>query len=304
MTPEERARQNIDAALAGCDWAVQSKSSVNLSAQRGVAVAELSFKAGAPDYTLFVDGKALGTVEAKPEGHSLTGVEAQSAKYVGGVPFGLAAWRTPLPFCYESTGSGLGLPTASIPIRAAATCSPSTGPRPCSPGSTGKATAQACANSRLSNRVTSGQPQFTAITRLEQSFAAGRRRALIQMATGSGKTYTAVNFIHRLVKYGGAKRVLFLVDRGNLGEQTLKEFQQFVSPVNNYKFTEEYIVQHLTSNTLDKSARVVIGTIQRLSPCSRARNNPARSGRPRRLIPAESDLFKQPVPVEYNPTSH
>jgi len=65
------------------------------------------------------------------------------------------------------------------------------------------------------------------------------------MATGSGKTYTAVNFIYRLVKYAGAKRVLFLVDRGNLGRQTLKEFQQFVSPVNNYKFTEEYIVQHL-----------------------------------------------------------
>jgi hypothetical protein len=80
------------------------------------------------------------------------------------------------------------------------------------------------------------------------------------MATGSGKTFTAVNFIYRLVKYGGAKRVLFLVDRGNLGEQTLKEFQQFVSPVNNYKFTEEYIVQHLSSNALDKSARVVIGT--------------------------------------------
>ena len=106
--------------------------------------------------------------------------------------------------------------------------------------------------------------QFVAITNLEKSFASGRRRALIQMATGSGKTYTAVNFIYRLVKYVRAKRVLFLVDRGNLGDQTLKEFQQFVSPVNNYKFREEYIVQRLSSNMLDKSARVVIGAIQRI----------------------------------------
>lgn len=117
--------------------------------------------------------------------------------------------------------------------------------------------------------------QIQAINSLERSFAKGRPRALIQMATGSDKTYTAVNFIYRLVKYGGAKRVLFLVDRGNLGRQTLKEFQQFVSPVNNYKFTEEYIVQHLSSNSLDKSARVVIGTVQRIYSMLKGEKEPA-----------------------------
>ena len=66
---------------------------------------ELSFKGGEPDYTLFVDGKAIGTIEAKPTGHSLTGVEEQSEKYVRGVPFGIPAWRSPLPFSYESTGT-------------------------------------------------------------------------------------------------------------------------------------------------------------------------------------------------------
>ena len=120
------------------------------------------------------------------------------------------------------------------------------------------------------------------------------------MATGSGKTFTAVNFIYRLVKYAGAKRVLFLVDRGNLGKQTLKEFQQFVSPVNNYKFTEEYIVQHLTSNTLDKSARVVIGTIQRLYSMLKGEAAPAPDLDDLPVDAAET-LFKQPVPVEYNP---
>jgi type I restriction enzyme R subunit len=83
---------------------VQDKRAANLAASRGVAVRELTFKTGAPDYTLFVDGKAIGTVEAKFSGHSLTGVEEQSEKYVRGVPFGLPAWRSPLPFSFESTG--------------------------------------------------------------------------------------------------------------------------------------------------------------------------------------------------------
>jgi type I restriction enzyme R subunit len=104
-TPEELARQEIDALLGPCGWVVQDKNAVNLAASRGVAVRELSFKTGEPDYTLFVDGKAIGTIEAKPAGHSLTGVEEQSEKYVKGVPFGIPAWRSPLPFSYESTGT-------------------------------------------------------------------------------------------------------------------------------------------------------------------------------------------------------
>src|SRR5947207_9505763 len=91
-----------------------------------------------------------------------------------------------------------------------------------------------------------------------------KRRALIQMATGSGKTYTAVNFVYRLIKLAGARRVLFLVDRGNLGDQTLKEFQQFVTPDDGRKFTELYNVQHLQSAQLDRVSRVCISTIQRL----------------------------------------
>src|SRR3972149_4283343 len=104
-SPENQARENIDALLEHCGWQVQDKSSVNLQAARGVAVRELSFKTGEPDYTLFVDGKAIGTIEAKPVGHSLIGVEEQSEKYVKGVPFGLPAWRSPLPVSYESTGT-------------------------------------------------------------------------------------------------------------------------------------------------------------------------------------------------------
>jgi type I restriction enzyme R subunit len=86
-----------------------------------------------------------------------------------------------------------------------------------------------------------------------KSLAANKPKALIQMATGSGKTFTSIGFIYRLIKFGGARRVLFLVDRGNLARQTKKEFDAYASPYNNYKFGEEYIVQHLQSNQLDTS---------------------------------------------------
>src|SRR5438876_973841 len=102
---------------------------------------------------------------------------------------------------------------------------------------------------------------------LERSLAANKRRALIQMATGSGKTYTAVNFVYRLIKLAGARRVLFLVDRGNLGDQTPippSRDQQFVTPDDGRKFTELYNVQHLQSAQLDRVNRVCISTIQRL----------------------------------------
>jgi type I restriction enzyme, R subunit len=105
MTPEEKSREEIDAQLAASGWVIQTKDRINLAASRGVAICELSFAGGHPDYTLFVEGKAIGTTEAKPAGHSLVGVEEQSYKYVTGVPFGLPAWQVPLPFCYESTGS-------------------------------------------------------------------------------------------------------------------------------------------------------------------------------------------------------
>ncbi len=102
--PEEKARENIDRQLDQCGWAVQDYRQMNISAGAGVAVREFPLTTGAADYMLYVDGRAIGVVEAKPEGHTLTGVETQSAKYVGGLPDGLPAHRVPLPFAYESTG--------------------------------------------------------------------------------------------------------------------------------------------------------------------------------------------------------
>lgn len=141
--------------------------------------------------------------------------------------------------------------------------------------------------------------QITAIRNLEASLAQNKPRALIQMATGSGKTFTAISFIYRLIKYAGARRVLFLVDRGNLGRQTKKEFDQYVSPANNYKFGEEFIVQHLASNQLDKTARVCICTIQRMYSMLRGRDLPDDADE--QSTERVESLFKEPDPIDYNP---
>ncbi|MDQ2867982.1 MAG: DEAD/DEAH box helicase family protein [Verrucomicrobiota bacterium] len=299
--PEELARQKIDALLTKCGWLVQTKSQTHLTASYGVAVGELTFKTGEPDYTLFVDGKAIGTIEAKPEGATLAGVEEQSSKYVAGIPFGLLAWKSPLPFSYESTGSETFFTNRLDPDpqsrRVFAFHRPETLREWVEQE---KQLAQRLREFPALDNGNLSSAQIEAIKNLEKSFAAGRRRALIQMATGSGKTYTAVNFIYRLVKYAGAKRVLFLVDRGNLGKQTLSEFQQFVSPANQYKFTEEYIVQRLTSNSLDTSARVVIGTIQRVYSMLKGEKEPAPDLDDLSVESADS-LFQQPLPIEYNP---
>jgi type I restriction enzyme R subunit len=268
-SPEELARQNIDALLTQCGWKVQKRSEINLSAGRGIAITESLLKGGdEADYLLFVDGKAIGTIEAKPEGFTLTGVEEQSDKYGKGLLDIYPKWREPLPFAYESTGVETQFTNQLDPSPKSrnvfAFHRPETLLEWLEPDKQ--------LNTRLANLPTLDQmpttnlwsAQIEAIRNLEKSLAANKRRALIQIATGSGKTYTAVNFVYRLIKLAGARRVLFLVDRGNLGDQTLKEFQQFVTPDDGRKFTELYNVQHLQSAQLDRVSRVCISTIQRL----------------------------------------
>lgn len=325
-TPEQQAREAIDRLLAAAGWAVQDVSAVNLHAAKGVAIREFPLNAGYgfADYLLYVKGKACGVIEAKQQGATLTGVEVQSGRYAQGLPAALPAWRRPLPFVYESTGiethftSGLdpaprarsvfafhrpdlladwlgALPQATV----LSTASPA------------QTTAEAFSPTFLHHLQTMPPlatewgdfklwpAQIEAIRNLEKSLAQNKPRALIQMATGSGKTFTAISFIYRLIKYAGARRVLFLVDRGNLGRQTKKEFDQYVSPVNNYKFGEEYIVQHLSNNNLDKTARVCICTIQRMYSMLKGRDL-AEEVDEESTERAEA-LFKDPEPIEYNP---
>jgi type I restriction enzyme, R subunit len=313
--PEKLARKEIDALLGPCGWVVQDKNAVNLAVSRGVAVRELTFKTGEPDYTLFVDGKAIGTVEAKPAGHSLTGVEEQSEKYVKGVPFGIPAWRSPLPFSYESTGTETRFTNRLDPVPLSRNLFAFHRPEALLDWVEKDARPQAVDTSadyanRKGTLLTRLQhmpplidelwpPKPQAIMNIEQSLRDNRPRALVQMATGSGKTLLAIVLSYRLIKFAGAKRILFLVDRGNLRKQTLGEFQQYVSPYNNYKFHEEYIIQRLTSNTLDTSARVCIGTIQRLYSMLKGQELDEEADK--RSVQGLESLFKEAPPIEYNP---
>ena len=301
MKPEEKARQQIDELLHAAGWSVQDYTSLNLSASRGVAVREFPLEAGFADYLLFVDKKAAGIVEAKPAGITLSGVAEQSVGYATRGVKHVPHVGLPLPFVYESTGIETFFQALRDPEprsrRLFAFHKPETLAEWIAESDTLRARLRT-----MPLLITDGlrDCQIEAITSLERSFAANRPRALIQMATGSGKTYAAVSFIYRLIKFAGARRVLFLVDRSNLGRQTLQEFQQYATPDDGRKFTELYNIQRLTSNTLDPVSRVCITTIQRLY--SMLRGEPELDGELEEQSLFDIAPFEyQPKEVAYNP---
>lgn len=268
-TPEKLARQQIDAQLTACGWAIQDYKQFNPAVGRGIALREAPLKSGSCDYLLLVDRKAVGVIEAKKEGTLLSGVAEQSAHYAKNLPdFIQSVTAGSLPYLYESTGVETFFRDERDPSPRSRRVFSFHRPETVAAWVAETATLRA----RLAAMPTAyplpvqdlRACQVEGISHLEESFAADRPRALIQMATGAGKTYTACSFTYRLIKHAGAKRVLFLVDRANLGRQAMKEFQQYVAPDTGRKFTEVYNVQHLTSNNLDDVCRVTICTIQRL----------------------------------------
>jgi len=265
MEPERKARAKIDVLLEAAGWVIQDRDQFDRFAELGVAVREFPLPEGEADYLLFIDGKAAGVIEAKKAGSTLSGVAEQSDRYMGALPAHLAAWGPNLIFDYESTGEE----TLFRDVR---------DPRPRSrrvfsfhrPDAlyrwlqdTTTFRARLAAMPALEERGLR-DCQIDAIHGLEGSLAEAKPRALIQMATGAGKTFTACNFSWRLLKHARAARILFLVDRSNLGNQTLKEFQAFEPPGAAGKFTDIYITQQLRAARLDPDAKVVISTIQRV----------------------------------------
>ena len=106
--------------------------------------------------------------------------------------------------------------------------------------------------------------QYEAISELEYSFRTGQNRALLVLATGAGKTYTACMASYRFLAYTPMKRILFLVDRNNLGKQAEGEFGMFRLTENGDPFNTIYTVNRLKSNKVPSESNVVISTIQRL----------------------------------------
>lgn len=263
--PEDRAREAIDSLLKAAGWVVQDMAAFNRNAAEGVAVREFVLPNGPCDYLLFVGGKAAGVIEAKKAGVTLSGVAEQAAKYMVALPDHLARWDNTLRFGYESTGDETYFRDLADPKPRSrhvfAFHQPQTLHGWLKAPDTFRARLQ-----HLPPLDVAGlrDCQINAVTGLEASLAQDHPRSLIQMATGAGKTFTACTFSWRLLKHGGAKRILFLVDRNNLGDQTLKEYQNYEPPGSGRKFTQTYIVQHLHGAHIDKDAKVVITTIQRL----------------------------------------
>ncbi|MEE4184133.1 MAG: type III restriction endonuclease subunit R, partial [Gammaproteobacteria bacterium] len=102
--PEDRAREEIDRLLTAAGWYVCDFGAHDISKPCAIREFPLKKGHGAVDYLLYLQGKAVGVVEAKKVGYTLKGVEVQSAKYTAGLPDDLPAWGRPLPFAFESTG--------------------------------------------------------------------------------------------------------------------------------------------------------------------------------------------------------
>ncbi len=310
LTAEQRARVLIDAQLHAAGWDVLDRKGLNLFGAQGVAVREVVMRAdhGRVDYLLYVDRRVVGVIEAKPEGTPLSGVEWQSAMYATGLPDEHQKRATTvdgrLPFVLEASGTETHLTNGYDPFprarRFAGFPQPETMARwlreaaadPANP--TWRAKVQ-----HLPALPTEGlrPSQITAIGGIEASMASQTHsRSLVQMATGAGKTYTAVNECYRLLTHGGVRRIMFLVDRTNLGEQTLGEFEGFVTPDDGRKFTELYPTNMLTSAGMLDSSSVVISTIQRVHAVLSGRTTTAEDD-------PQIDGFVPDTPVEvpYNP---
>lgn len=265
QNPEQLARDQIDLKLYVSGWIIQNKNAVNLNAAAGIAIREYQTDIGPADYVLFVDKKPVGIIEAKraEEGVHLTVHEDQSEGYASAKLKYLNNEK--LPFVYESTGDLTRFTDYRDP-------KPRSRPvfsfhRP----ETFREWLKLDITLRAGMLKIPALPvlglrdcQINAINNLEKSFKENKPKALIQMATGSGKTYTAITFIYRLLKFAGAKRILFLVDTKNLGEQAEQEFMAFVPNDDNRKFTELYGVTRLKSSFIPSDNQVYISTIQRM----------------------------------------
>ena len=251
--------------LEASGWQIQNFAERATDASLGVAVREFQLQDDqSADYLLFVNEVAVGIIEAKKEGMTLGGALQQAERYRASFPDTLTTLQG-CPFLYASTG----IETYFQDKR-----DPNSRSRPVFTFHTPDALRDTLDPRPLRRRLKDDLPdlekgilwdcQFEAITELEKSLADANQRALIQMATGSGKTYVAVSSMYRLIKFANVKRVLFLVDRNNLGKQALREFQSYMTPDDGRRFTDLYNVQHLSSNVIDEASAVCITTIQRL----------------------------------------
>jgi type I restriction enzyme R subunit len=306
QNPEQIARDRIDQKLRLAGWVIQDKKKLDFSAALGIAVKEYQTEVGPADYVLFVDRTPVGVIEAKKEeeGQNLTVVEDQSGAYAASK---LKYFNNePLPFIYESTGVVTRFTNTRDPKPRAKNIFSFHRPETIKQQLKDEKTLRGrLFDFPTLDKGTLRDCQFSAIKNLEVSFEENRPRALIQMATGAGKTFTAISSIYRLLEHGDAKRILFLVDTKKLGEQAEQEFMAFIPPNENRTFTELYTVQRLTSSFVNPDAHVCISTIQRLYSILKGEEldekaeeeNPNEKGwLPKEPLPV---VYSEKIPVEF-----
>ncbi len=312
MTPpptdklEAETREDIDKKLIAAGWVIQDKNRLNLHEALGVAVREMDTDTGPADYMLFVEGKACGIIEAKREGVSLGGVSEQSQRYATSTVKHIqraSANDAALPFLYEATNNE---------IRFRDERDPKPRSRPVFHFHQPETFKQWLEEGRtLRDRLldlpelnTEGlrDCQIEAVHGIEHSLKQARPRALLQMATGSGKTYTAVTQVYRLAKFAKAKRILFLVDRGNLSTNAKDEFEQFVIPNDGRKFTQHYNVNTLGRAGIPDANKVTISTIQRMYAQLTNQELDDEADEHSGFEVEASTVNKEPRPVSYNPS--
>lgn len=266
MTPEAKAREQIDKKLQESGWVIQDIKTLNLTVALGVAIREFPTSTGPVDYALFVDGMPVGVAEAKKDekGEVLTDVEGQSGRYANS-RFKWVNQEYRVRFAYEATGKLVRFTDyADIKCRSREIFSfhrPETLKRWLNESDT------------VRNNLKQLPPldetgfrkcQIKAIRGLDDSFANNRPHALVQMATGAGKTFTAITAAYRLLKYGRMNRILFLVDTRSLGEQAEREFLAYKPNDDPRNFSELYNVHRLKSSYISSDAQICISTIQRM----------------------------------------
>lgn len=308
MTPEQRARVVIDGQLAAAGWLVCDRAGMDLVNHAGVAVREVHLgEAGRADYLLYVERRLCGVIEAKPAGTALKGVEWQTARYAEGVPaemrLGAVMAGDRLPFLFEASGSETAFTNVFDPDPASRRMFAFPRPETLARFIRDAEAAPEAATWRGKVRSMPGLDGYDmrpasarSVLAIEKSMAEGKPRSLVQMATGAGKTRMAVAQCYRLLKFGGVNRVLFLVDRNNLADQTLREFRDWTTPDDGRKFTELYNVDKLTAAGSVGSSKVVISTIQRVWSVLKGDAVPEGDD------PGIDDFMPDaPVEVQYNP---
>lgn len=266
MTPEQEARIVIDEKLKMSGWQVQNINQLNLLAGLGVAVREFPTSTGPVDYVLFINGEPVGVIEAKKSsaGENITVVEEQSSRYANST-FKWINRDHSIRFAYEATDKLVKFTDyKDIKYRSRKVFSFH---RP------EYLESLLQASDTIRNNMKHFPPldpvgfrdcQINAINNMDVSFADNRPRALVQMATGAGKTFTAITEAYRLLKYGKMNRILFLVDTKSLGEQAEREFLAYTPSDDTRSFSQLYGVRRLKSSYIPNDVQICISTIQRM----------------------------------------